>query len=411
MNLVMYAIPFFIVLMALEYVYGRARGRNTYRLADTVNSLSLGTLSRLTGLVKLGLAGMVFEFVRARLGLATLSAESWGLWALAFVGYDFCYYWSHRYGHQWKLFWAAHVAHHQSEEFNLSTALRQTSTGATFVFYVPLYLLGFPTEMIVTVGALNLIYQFWVHTEHVPSLGPVEWLLVTPSNHRVHHAKNPGYVDRNYGGVFIVWDRLFGTFTAERAAEPCVYGITHPLGSWNPLWANAHVWLETARDTVRTRRLRDKVHLWFSSPGWRPADLPPRQHDWRAPKYDPPMAPGAGVLTFVQYWLVTAASLTLLVLADGLPYSLTLSGVTLLAFSFYVQGTFLEGRGYAVRLELVRLALLAAATAWWQPTLGPASTAILFGYAAASLVAVAWLHLMRPETSRTRPVEWTSPTN
>lgn len=402
MNLVMYAIPFFVVLMALEYAYGRARGRNTYRLADTVNSLSLGTLSRLTGLVKLGIAGVVFEVVREALGFAALPAESWLVWLLAFVGYDFCYYWSHRFGHEWKLFWASHVAHHQSEEFNLSTALRQTSTGTTFVFYLPLYILGFPVEVIVTVGALNLIYQFWVHTEHVPPLGPLEWVFVTPSNHRVHHAKNPCYIDRNYGGVFILWDRLFGTFTAERPDEPCTYGITAQLASWNPIWANLHVWVDTARDTLRTRRWRDKVKLWFSSPGWRPDDLPAKRHDWRSAKYDPPMLPGCGPIVFIHYWLVTAAALTLLILAHGLPYALILSAVAILAYSFLVQGAFLEGRPSARILEVVRLVLLAAGTAWWADVLGETVVLVMLAYLGASLTALVWLYGIRPRLMQAR---------
>lgn len=402
MNLVMYAIPFFILLMGIEFLYGHWRGRNTYRLADTINSLSLGTLSRLVGLVKLGLAGVVFELVRGRLGLESFATDAWWVWILAFVGYDFCYYWSHRMGHEWRLFWASHVAHHQSEEFNLSTALRQTSTGNTFVFYVPLYLLGFPAEMLVTVGALNLIYQFWVHTEHVPELGVLEWLLVTPSNHRVHHAKNPVYIDRNYGGVFIVWDRLFGTYQRELPEEPCYYGITHQLASWNPLWANLHVWFETARDTLRTRRWRDKVKLWFSSPAWRPDDLPPVHADWRSPKYDPPMVPGCGPIVFVQYWLITAAGLTLLVLAEKLPYSFVLSVLAALIFSFYVLGAFLEGRRHASHAEYLRLALLTALVAYWRDLLTPTLTASVVTYITLSLTANLWL-TTRPTRTNLRP--------
>jgi alkylglycerol monooxygenase len=396
MNLVMYAIPFFVLLMAVEYAYGRARGRNTYRLADTVNSLSLGTLSRLSGLVKLGIAGLAVEFVLSHFGQAPLPAESWLVWALAFVGYDLCYYWSHRFGHQWRLFWASHVAHHQSEEFNLSTALRQTSTGSTFVFYLPLYMIGFPVEVIVTVGALNLIYQFWVHTEHVPALGPVEWIFVTPSNHRVHHAKNPGYIDRNYGGVFIVWDRLFGTYQPERAGEPCVYGITHQLSSWNPIWANLHVWVETARDTLRTRRLRDKVKLWFSSPAWRPEDLPPLDADWQRPKYDPAPVPGCGPLVFAQYWLVTFASLGLLLVAGSLPYALTLTAAVWLAYSFYVLGSFLQGSRFAMHHEIVRLGLLLVAAAYWHDWLAQSAVLGVVGYGVASGLGVIWLFVVRP---------------
>ena len=151
----------------------------------------------------------MFGYLTGYLGVSPVSTESLWVWVAAFIAYDFCYYWKHRFGHQWRIMWASHVAHHQSEEFNLSTALRQTGTDYIgFVFYILLYLAGLPVEVVVTVGSLNLIYQFWVHTEHVGRLGFYEWLFVTPSNHRVHHAKNPIYIDRNYGGVFIIWDRF-----------------------------------------------------------------------------------------------------------------------------------------------------------------------------------------------------------
>ncbi len=401
-NLVMDAIPIFILLMGVEYAYGRWRGRNTYRLADTVNSLSLGTLSRLSGLVSLGLAGGVVARLRPDAGFAALAGDGWAAWAAAFVGYDLCYYWAHRFGHQWRLFWASHIAHHQSEQFNLSTALRQAGTGTTFMFYLPLYLLGFPPVTIVTVGASNLIYQFWVHTEHVGRLGVLEWLLVTPSNHRVHHARNPCYVDRNYGGVFIVWDRLFGTFEPERDHEPCVYGITHPLASWNPLWANLHVWLETLRGSLRTRRLRDKLALWFTSPAWHPDDLPAPPGDWRHARFDPPMVPGCGALAFAQYWLVTAASLGLLVQAPGLPQGFVLTAAVLLASSFYVIGTFLEGRRYAAALELGRLALTCGVVALWHPTLGSTLTVLVLCYVGVSALGLVWLFSLRPRLAAAR---------
>ena len=175
------------------------------------------------------------------------------VWLITFVAYDLCYYFSHRYGHEWRILWASHVAHHQSEAFNLSTALRQTSTGwLNAIFYLPLYLVGVPVELVISVGSLNLIYQFWVHTEYVGRLGILEYILVTPSNHRVHHAKNPMYIDKNYGGVFIVWDRVFGTFQDELDTEPCRYGITEQLNSWNPIWANMHIWLDTLKQSWHT---------------------------------------------------------------------------------------------------------------------------------------------------------------
>ena len=222
-------------------------------------------------MLRLGFSAVVFGALVKWLGVPQWSMDSAWQWVAAFVAYDFCYYWKHRFGHEWRIMWASHIAHHQSEEFNLSTALRQTGTDYIgFVFYIPLYLAGVPAAAVITVGSLNLIYQFWVHTEHIRRLGPLEWIFVTPSNHRVHHARNPEYIDRNYGGVFILWDRLFGTFKDERADMPCVYGITTGLKSWNPLWANLHFWADTAKLAWRTRSWGDKLRIWFKPPGWVP---------------------------------------------------------------------------------------------------------------------------------------------
>jgi sterol desaturase/sphingolipid hydroxylase (fatty acid hydroxylase superfamily) len=393
MNLVIYAVPFFILALLLEYAWGRATGRNTYRFADTINSLQLGTLSRLRGVLGIGLGGAVYGALTGSLTAFRMRVDDPLVWVLAFVAYDFCYYWSHRMGHQWRLLWASHVAHHQSEEFNLSTALRQTSTGyLTFVFYVPLYVLGFPPYVIITVGSLNLIYQFWVHTEHIRTLGPLEWVFVTPSNHRVHHAKNPEYLDRNYGGVFILWDRVFGTFEPEDPARPCVYGTTHQLASWNPLWANLHVYYEGLKDMRRTRRFRDKLRLWFEGPGWRPADLRDEpEPDWRAPKFDPQVSPLARGYAFVQFWLSVPVSFA--VLYGGLDRTLTLVAASVLAFGFYVQGTWLEGRPYALRLEWLRLAAVLG-IAWLGTRATPGWTLDVAGalgaYVAGSAICLLW---------------------
>ena len=168
MNYVQIAIPFFILAMLLEFLFGILRKRQTYRLNDTINSLQMGVLSRLVGVLRLGFSAIVFTWVVSLFGITQWSAEHWWQWALAFIGYDLCYYWKHRFGHQWRLMWASHAAHHQSEEYNLSTALRQTGTDYIgFVFYLPIYLMGTPVEVIVSVGSLNLVYQFWVHTEPV----------------------------------------------------------------------------------------------------------------------------------------------------------------------------------------------------------------------------------------------------
>ncbi len=359
MNYVTYAIPFFVLMMAMEFLWGRYSGRQTYRLNDTINSLSMGLLSRVVDLLRLGFAGVVLSGLVSVLGVTPIATDSAWVWVIAFVAYDCCYYWKHRFGHEWRILWASHVAHHQSEEFNLSTALRQTGTDYIgFVFYLPLYVAGVPVEVVVTVGSLNLIYQFWVHTEHVRRLGPLEWILVTPANHRVHHARNPEYIDRNYGGVFILWDRLFGTFKEEQEEIPCYYGITHALHSWNPIWANLHMWVETAQLAWRTQSWRDKLLIWFKPPSWIPADIEPESHDWRQPKYDPAISNLTRYYCFSQYWLLTAFGLAAVLSNDALPYSLAVSLFALFAFSFYCHGRMLEGREHAARLEALRLASL-----------------------------------------------------
>ena len=377
MNYVQVAIPFFILAMLLEFLFGILCKRQTYRLNDTVNSLQMGVLSRLVGVLRLGFSAVVFTWVVSLFGVTQWSAEHWWQWALAFIGYDFCYYWKHRFGHQWRLMWASHAAHHQSEEYNLSTALRQTGTDYIgFVFYLPMYLMGTPIEVIVSVGSLNLVYQFWVHTEHVRRLGFLDYILVTPSNHRVHHAKNPSYIDKNYGGVFVLWDRMFGTFADECEDEPCRYGITHQLASWNPIWANVHVWWDTLKLSIRARRWRDKWLVWFKGPAWRPVDLAlSSDAGWQREKFDPSASIFAKAYTFGQFWLATYAALMLQAEQANLPRSFVLSAFAILVASVCIQGYWLEARKGAFILEWGRLGVLFGVVLG-MPTLWPAASVV-----------------------------------
>jgi sterol desaturase/sphingolipid hydroxylase (fatty acid hydroxylase superfamily) len=306
-DLVSYAVPLFILAMLFELAWGLRRGRNTYRINDAVGSLFLGTLSQARRFITLGVGGYIYHLVTEATALPLLDAASPWTWVFAFVLYDFCYYWLHRLGHERTILWAAHVAHHQSEDYNLSTALRQTSTGFLFgwIFYLPMYAAGIPASVVVTVGSLNLIYQFWVHTQHVGKLGWYEWVFVTPSNHRVHHAQNDRYMDRNYGGVFIVWDRLFGTFQEELDSDPPVYGIRGPLRSFNPLRALTHIYVDMFRDAWKARRWRDKLYVWVARTGWRPPDVE-RAEPRRKPaleafeRFDPPTPATVGAYALFQ---------------------------------------------------------------------------------------------------------------
>jgi alkylglycerol monooxygenase len=349
MDLVLYAPPLFIAAMLVELGWGLHRGHNTYRVNDAVGSLFLGTLSQARRFVTLGVGGLVYHWVSERLAIAQLDSGHWATWVFAFVLYDLCYYWLHRLGHERTLLWAAHVAHHQSEDYNLSTALRQTSTGFLFswIFYLPLFFAGVPAAVVVTVGSLNLIYQFWVHTQHVGRLGWFEGIFVTPSNHRVHHAQNDCYVDRNYGGVFILWDRLFGTFQEELDDEPCLYGIRGPIHSFNPVKALTHVYIDMARDSWRARRWQDKLRVWVARTGWRPADVAaadprPKPDLARFERYDPAVPPGVSAYALCQ--LVAVVLLLAFMQWTALSYA---QGVVLWAVmiattvttAFWLQGT------------------------------------------------------------------------
>lgn len=380
MELILYAIPFFFLLIFVELGYGYWRGRNTYRINDTVNSLSLGSLSRLQGLVILGFSGAIYEFVATRYQLSQLPAAAAWVWVSAFVLYDFAYYWKHRLGHEVALFWGSHVAHHQSEDFNLGTALRQTSIEFHgFLFYLPFFFLGYPAEVIFSVASLNLIYQFWVHTKHVPKLGILEWILVTPSNHRVHHGRNDQYVDKNYGGVFIVWDRLFGTYQEELDEVPVVFGLRKPLNSFNPLWANVHVYWRLLLDVFRARGISNKLQLLFRPPGWRPEGQRSQCRLRKAAKtdlqqrFDPQIPASARYYTLVQFVITMLLSLALLLSAEQ-TYPGKLLAVAYLAWAFLVHGLWLEGRGAALSLELIRLAglaILAQVPLFYHPAFSP----------------------------------------
>ena len=369
MNIIAYAVPFFIVSMLFELAYGLIRGRNTYRLNDSVGSLFLGTLSQARRFVTLGVGGYVYYLITQYFSLPLLDMNHWSTWVMAFVLYDFCYYWLHRLGHERTVLWAAHVAHHQSEDYNLSTALRQTSTGFLlgWIFYIPMYLLGVPAEVVVTVGSLNLLYQYWVHTEHIPKLGWYEWVFVTPSNHRVHHAQNDRYVDRNYGGVFIIWDRLFGTFQEELSEDPPIYGIRGPLHSFNPFKALTHIYVDMAKDSWHTERWRDKLKVWVARTGWRPADVAeayPRGKTDLATfeKYDPQVGRGVSLYAFFQ--LVVVILLLNRMEASELAYlpGLVLWGIMLA--TTITTALWLDGRSgeLVARWDWLRLAGIAMVT-------------------------------------------------
>jgi sterol desaturase/sphingolipid hydroxylase (fatty acid hydroxylase superfamily) len=217
----------------------------------------------------------IFSLVH-RFAFFKLNATSPWTWLALFFADDFTYYWYHRVSHQCRLFWASHVVHHSSQKYNLGTALRQTWTGTFFgfIFYLWMPLVGFTPMMILTMQAISLIYQFWIHTEVIRTMGPLEYIFNTPSHHRVHHASNGRYLDRNHGATLIIWDKLFGTFEHEDIKEPPVYGLTKNINTYNPVRIALHEWCDMVRDIRRSQNWREALSYIFRGPGWKPEPCP-----------------------------------------------------------------------------------------------------------------------------------------
>ena len=365
MDIVSYATPFFLLAIVLELGWGFFRKNNTYRLNDSVNSLSLGMLSTLAKLAFISIGALVFARVENQWALFAFDQESAVHWVIALLFYDICYYWFHRISHERQIFWGSHVVHHQSEDYNLSTALRQTSTGIfiTWIFFIPCFLLGIPLYMYVTIASGHLVYQFWIHTQHIPKLGFLEWFLITPSNHRVHHAQNPQYVDKNYGGLLIIWDRLFGTFAEEDDNEKVIYGLRTPLKSWNPLWANIHIFSSMVSDATKTENIRDKVAVLWSRTGSRPADVAKKYpvektnlDNFR--KYNPQLTTVSTVAVVLHYMLLLVYFLWFTALVPEMSYLARCANMVILTFSAVTIGTIIDQHSKMMLVECTRLLII-----------------------------------------------------
>lgn len=363
MNIILYAVPFFFLLIIVELIMEKIKGTNYYRLNDSINSLTAGVLSRMTGIVKQLFPLTIYVMAYEQLALFQLM-PSWWVWVIAFVFYDFCYYWNHRLGHEMNILWAAHVVHHSSEEYNLTTALRQSGSSLfSWIFYLPMAILGFDPIVLITVGSFNLIYQFWVHSRHIPKLGYYEWIFVTPSNHRAHHAQNLLYLDRNYGGVFIIWDRLFGTFQEELDSEKPIYGIRKALQSWNPLWANVHVYSQLFKDCWHAKRWQDKLLIWFKRTGWRPADVeqnyPLSIVDLtKFKKFDVQLSLMNKFYSLLQYLLVSFVGLLMMMNAGNFTFAEQILVVLFVLYGSVSAGLILENNPMAIYFEWAKYSLI-----------------------------------------------------
>jgi sterol desaturase/sphingolipid hydroxylase (fatty acid hydroxylase superfamily) len=405
--IITWATPVFFALIALELLVAKLRGRRVYHGSDAINSLGLGVISQIVAVFGKVLTLGIYAWCVDRIALFALPAGSVWTWISALLFYDFCYYWLHRAGHEVNLLWAAHVVHHQSEDYNLSTALRQTGSGVLlgWLFYLPMAIAGYPLEVFAVVALIDLLYQFWVHTELVGRLGWFDRVFCSPSNHRAHHAVNDRYLDRNYGGVLIVWDRLFGTFVEEDDNDPPVYGTRSPLRSWNPLWANAEVYWATLKDAWHARRWRDKLLVWFKPPGWRPADVaerfPKPAFDILRERYLPALPRGLLAYSLVQFALLLMMAVQFLDLAKRLPAPSLVAYAVFLTLSLTALGMLTEGRRRGMLAEGVRLLATAAVplfTGGWfgVPQLPAAAICALVAAPALSAAVLGWLAIHTP---------------
>lgn len=398
-----YAIPFFLILIFIEAVAARRMGMKINRGADAISSLSSGVTNTVKDVLGLTVVIVSYSWLVKYVAFFEIKA-TWLVYLLAFIGLDFAGYWMHRIQHEVNLFWNEHIIHHSSEEFNLSCALRQSiSVFFSFfnIFLLPAAVLGIPGEVIAVIAPLHLFAQFWYHTRLIGKMGWLEYFLVTPSHHRVHHAMNAEYLDKNYGQIFIVWDKLFGTFQPELEDVPPVYGVKRPVRTWNPILINFQHLALIIRDAWRTRNWFDKLRIWFMPTGWRPADVAARypvasvEDVFHFDKYD--THPSRGLLAWS--WFQMAVTLLLMLFLFNRFAGIGFPGVLVYgAFLFatiFSYTALMDKSSYALPAEIVRsafgFALLRQQGGWFgMEAILPGSSYLMAAYLILSIGAAAW---------------------
>ncbi|MDO9553913.1 sterol desaturase family protein [Rhodonellum sp.] len=362
MNLspVVIAIPIYFLLMGIELIVLRFQENPSYRLNDAITNINLGVMSQVTGVFIKVLSIGVYTLVFENFALMQIQSNIWTFLLLFFL-YDFCYYWAHRMSHEINLFWGGHVVHHSSEEYNLSVALRQSSTQTlwTFFFYLPLALIGFDPISLVLVSGLNLLYQFWIHTEAIDRMGFLEKFMNTPSHHRVHHGRNPKYIDKNHGGTFILFDKWFGTFKEEE--ERPTYGITTPVKSWNPVWVNISHYSSMKEELGQIHNWKDRIRYLFKKPGWLPDYLggyrAPKEVEPNYEKFNTTMPNPLNYYVFFQYVLLMGLTAFFLFNLDtfGILSKILISGLIVWSTVSF-SGIFEQSKWYHVQ-EVLRITI------------------------------------------------------
>ena len=407
------AIPVFIVLMLLELAVSYMRGTEVSNLMDAVSSLSSGVTNITKDVLGLGISIISYSWLRDHIAFFSLPVNGWTV-ALSFIGLDFAQYWIHRIEHRVNIFWNRHIIHHSSEEYNLACALRQPISDV-FSYYpfflLPMAVMGVPAEIFAMVAPVHLFLQFWYHTRLIGKMGFLEKFLMTPSHHRVHHAINPEYLDKNYAPIFVLWDKWFGTFQEELDEVPPVYGVKRPVKSWNPLWISVQHFFLILSDAWHTKKWSDKFRIWFMPTGWRPEDVKEKypvkvwENVYDQVKYQTSASLLMKSWSAIQLVVTLVLALYLFNRISDLPGTQMLVYGAFIFYSVFSYTSLMDGNRMSWGLEMVRaggmLGWIWLSGDWFRASeLWSGIPAAVAMYAVVSAVMVSWIYFREQSPGR-----------
>ncbi len=361
-NYIVLSIPIFFLLIGIELLVAKLSNSKLYRFNDAITNISCGLGQQILGVFLKSVLIIGYYFIYQHYRFFDI-ASSWQTWIILFIGVDFFYYWFHRVAHEVSVVWGSHVVHHQSEEYNLTVALRQGWVQGIFStsFYLPLALIGFDPFSFLTINSFQTLYQFWIHTKTINKLpAPIEYIFNTPSHHRVHHGVNSKYIDRNHGGTLIIFDRLFGTFQEEE--ETVVYGVTQQPNSWNPLWLNIEYWVWMVSELKAASKWSDKFNILFNTPGWTPQSAkktatPSPSVIQNFQKYDTEVPMGLNYYVLLQYMVLLFGATAFLFLGNNFELLPRITIVFIIIASLVNLGAIFEAKKWLWYAEPLRLLL------------------------------------------------------
>jgi len=403
--------PVFVVLVMIEWIISYFKGIKIANAFDTISSLSSGITNILKSVLGIAVVIISYDFMVTHFAVFELKAY-WWVFVIAFVLDDFAGYWTHRFEHIINIFWNRHIIHHSSEEYNLACALRQDISaivGIFFFLYLPMAIVGVPVEVVAIIKPIQLFAQFWYHTRLINKMGFLEHIIVTPSHHRVHHAINDEYIDKNFSQIFIVWDKWFGTFQEELPGVPPVYGIKKPVRTWNPVIINYQHFWRILKDAWYTQSWRDKFRVWFMPTGWRPADVKEKipvssiKDVYNFDKYATEGSLGLKAFCWFQLMITTAITLFLFNQLANFNYAYLLLGGLFVVISIFAYTTLMDGNKMALFVEGLKvtlgIGLLLSLGTWFNlDQFIPGANYLIISYLILSLGLTAYFSFVRNET-------------